>query len=113
MKLSLQRADFFWADLTRQVDWYRDEASPEVAERFVDAVEATLKDLMRQPDLGRARFQKWPELLGIRSFQVSKPFNRFLIFYRHDDSVLFAERLIYGGRDLPRRLLESPYAEGP
>jgi plasmid stabilization system protein ParE len=113
VKLSLHRADFFWADLTKQVDWYRDEASPEVAERFVDAVGATLKALMRQPDLGRARFQKWPELTGIRSFRVRKPFHRFLIFYRHDGSTLFAERLIYGGRDLPRRLLESPYVVEP
>jgi len=113
VKLLLQRADFFWADFARQVDWYRDEASSEVAERFVVAVEATLNVLVKQPDIGRARFQKWPELAGIRSFRVRKPCHRFLIFYRHDISVLFAERLIYGGRDLPRRLLESPYAEGP
>jgi plasmid stabilization system protein ParE len=112
VKLLLQRADDFWADLARQVDWYRDEASPEVAGRFVDAVEATLNALTRQPDIGRPRFRKWPELVGIRSFRVQKPFHRFLIFYRHDDSALFAERLICGGRDLPKRLLESPYAEG-
>lgn len=111
MNLSLHRADFFWADLTRQVAWYRDKASAEVAIRFVDAVEASLNLLTRQPDLGRARFQKWPELVGIRSFRVRKPFHRFLIFYRHDNSSFFAERLIYGGRDLPGRLLESPYAE--
>ena len=112
MKLSLQRANDFWEDLTRQLDWYRDHASPEVAERFVDAIEATLNVLMRQPDLGRARFEKWPELVGIRSFRVRRPFHRFLIFYRHDDSRLYAERLIYGGRDLPRRLLETPFSEG-
>jgi plasmid stabilization system protein ParE len=113
VKRSLQRADCFWADLARQVDWYRDEACPEVAERFVDAVEATLNVLMRQPGLGRARFQKWPELQGIRSFRVRKPFHRFLIFYRHEKPTLFAERLIHGGRDLPRRLLESPFAAEP
>ena len=112
MKLLLQRADDFWADLTRQVDWYRDEASPEVAERFVDAVEATLEVLARQPDGGRLRFQKWPELAGIRSFRVRKPFHRFLIFYRHEGVALFAERLICGGPDLPRRLLKSPFSEG-
>ena len=113
MKLLLQQADDFWADLARQVDWYREQANPEVAEGFVEAVEATLKVLTRQPGLGRARFQKWPELAGIRSFRVHKPFHRFLIFYRHDDSVLFAERMICGGRDLPRRLRESPSAEEP
>ena len=81
MSRSLQRADDCWADLTRQVDWYRDEASPEVAERFVDAVEATLSVLAEQPGLGRARFRNWPELEGIRSFRVQRPFHRFLIFY--------------------------------
>jgi plasmid stabilization system protein ParE len=113
VSLSLQQADYFWADLTWQVGWCRDKASPEVAERFVDAVEATLNVLVQQPDIGRARFQKWPELVGIRSFRVPKPFHRFLIFYRHDVSTLFAERLIHGGRDLHRRLLESPCFEGP
>lgn len=113
MSRSLHRADDFWADLTRQVDWYRDQASSEVAERFVDAVEATLIALVERPGLGRARFRNWPELAGVRSFRATKPFHRFLIFYRFDDSTLFAERLIHGGRDLPRRLLESPYGERP
>ena len=45
----------------------------------------------------------------MHSFRVLRPFHRFLIFYRYDTSTLFAERLIYGGRDLPRRLRESPY----
>lgn len=110
MSLALQRSDDFWADLTRQVDWYRDEANPSVAERFVDAVEATLDSLMKQPGIGRARFRNWAELEGIHSFRVQRPFHRFLIFYRFDSSTLFAERLIYGGRDLPKRLLESPYS---
>ena len=74
MRLLLQHADFFRTDLTRQLDWYRDEAGPEVAGRFVDAIEATLNTLRRQPDLGRVRFQKLPELAGIRSFRVRKPF---------------------------------------
>jgi toxin ParE1/3/4 len=102
----LQRSDDFWADLARQVDWYRDEAGPAVALRFVDVVEATLLSLLDQPGLGRPRFRNWPELEGIRSFRVRKPFQRFLIFYRFDDEALYPERLIFGGRDLPRQLLE-------
>jgi len=31
-----------------------------------------------------------------------------LIFYRHDGERLFAERLMHGARDLPRRLVEPP-----
>lgn len=111
MSLKLQRSDWFWADLVRQVDWYRDEANPEVAERFVNAVEATLQNLTHTPGLGRPRFSDWPELAGIRSFRVQEPFHRLLVFYRYNASTLFAERLIHGARDLPRRLQQSPYDE--
>jgi hypothetical protein len=44
----------------------------------------------------RPRFTDWPELVGIRSFRVERPFHRLLLFYRH------------GSRDLPRRLREPP-----
>lgn len=111
MKLALHRSDHFWADLEKQVDWYRDRAGSEVAVRFVDSVEATLNALARSPGLGRLRFARWPELAGIRSFRVQKPFHRFLIFYRAQATTLFAERLIRGGRDLPRRLRETPSGE--
>jgi hypothetical protein len=33
MSLALRQSDDFLADLWRQVDWYRDHASPEIAER--------------------------------------------------------------------------------
>ena len=49
MSLSLQQSDYFWADLLKQVDWYREHATPEIAERFVDIVKATLHKLMRTP----------------------------------------------------------------
>jgi toxin ParE1/3/4 len=102
--LRLQQSHWFDADLRRQVDWYRNEAGPEVAERFVIAVETTLGILARAPDLGRLRFTKFPALAGIRSVRVQRPFHRLLIFYRYDARSLFAERLIHGARDLPRRL---------
>ncbi len=108
MSRTLEQADLFWADMTRQLDWYRDKAGSAVAIRFVDAVEATLKELAQTPGLGRQRFRDWPELSGIHSFRVRPPFQRLLIFYRFDESTLFAERLIHGARDLPRRLRERP-----
>lgn len=109
MSLSLRQSDHFWADLLKQVDWYRNHATPEIAERFVAAVQATLHKLTKTPRMGRQRFVDWPELEGMHSFRVQPPYNRLLIFYRHNSETLFAERLIHGARDLPRRLLESPY----
>ena len=109
MRLVLRQSDDFWADLQDQVDWYRDHASSEVAERYVAAVEATLTDLAAMPRLGRPRFHAWPELAGVHSWRVQKPFQRHLIFYRFDEATLWAERVIPGARDLPRRLRESPF----
>jgi plasmid stabilization system protein ParE len=74
VSLALQQSDFFWADLAKQVDWYRDRASPEVAARFVDAVEQTLNKLTKTPGIGRLRFVGWPELEGMHSFRVQRLF---------------------------------------
>jgi plasmid stabilization system protein ParE len=62
VSLSLQQSDYFWADLLNQVDWYREHATPEIAGRLVDAVQATLHQLARTPGMGRPRFADWPEL---------------------------------------------------
>ncbi len=110
MSLGVGQSDDFWADLLRQVDWYRDNAAAEIAECYVNAVEATLRELARAPGNGRLRFRNWPELAGIRSWRVQKPYHRHLIFYRFDNRKLFAERILHGGRDLPRRLFQLPYA---
>jgi toxin ParE1/3/4 len=109
VSLGIRQSDYFWADLLKQVDWYRDHASPEVAERYVNAVEATLRELANAPGLGRPRFTDWPGLAGIRSWRVQKPYHRHLIFYRHDGKTLIVERVVHGARDLPRRLLQSPH----
>jgi plasmid stabilization system protein ParE len=111
VNLQLQQSSWFWADLNKQVDWYRDNAGPDVAEEFVDAVEETLIRLARMPGVGRQRFLEWPELAGIHSFRVQKPFQRLLIFYRFTETSLFAERLIHGARDLSGRLQDHPHDE--
>jgi toxin ParE1/3/4 len=92
----VRQADAFWADMLKQVDWYREKAGPEVAERYVNAVEATLLTLAETPGLGRPRFLRLRELAGIRSWRVQRPYHRHLIFYRFDDATITAERIIHG-----------------
>lgn len=111
MTLRLERSEYFWADLERRVDWYRDQAGPEVAGRFVSAAQSTLTALCQTPGLGRPRFKTLPELAGIHSFRVQPPFHRHLIFYRFNETSLLAERLIHGARDLARRVPQSPFEE--
>lgn len=108
MSRLLRQADLFWADMLKQVDWYREKAGSEIAEGYVNAVETTLQNLSNNPELGRLRFTDRPDLAGIRSWRVGRPYHRHLIFYRFDDETLVAERIIHGSRDLRRGLLQSP-----
>jgi toxin ParE1/3/4 len=103
----VRQADIFWTEMLNQVDWYREKAGSEVAEGYINAIEATLQTLAKNPELGRPRFSRWQELAGIRSWRVKRPYHRHLIFYRFDEETLMAERIIHGARDLPRRLLQS------
>lgn len=106
MSWRVDRKPDFKEDLGRQFEWYFRKAGEEVAWRFVLAVDQTLEELRLQPFLGRRRRFRNPRLAGLRSFRVEPPFSRFLIFYRADDGVVDAWRLMHGGRDLSRRLVE-------
>ncbi len=111
MNWRVDRKPDFKADIGLQFSWYFNMANEEVAWRFVEAVDATIVALSCQPFLGRRRRFHHPLLAGLRSFRVEPPFNRFLIFYRADDGVVDAWRMMHGGRDLSRRLVEQPDAD--
>jgi plasmid stabilization system protein ParE len=106
MNLVIQKSPLFHADVTNQFGWYFDEAGEELAWRFFNAADQTLLKFARQPDLGRRRKFRHPMLRDLRSFQVERPFQKILIFYRVTENTLQAWRLIHGARDLPRRLSE-------
>ena len=108
MSRPVQRAAAFEADVALRFSWYTDEASRDVAWRFFAAVDATLLALAQRPGMGRSRRFRHSALQGLRSFRVQPPFDVHLIFYRHTDRELSAERLMHGRRDLPRRLREPP-----
>ena len=100
--MTVQRSERFDADLERQFRWYllETELDPvdalELATRFAEAVEVALDSLRRNPGIGRRRFATYPDLAGTRSWPVRKPFHRFIIFYRVEDDILSAERLLEG-----------------
>ena len=66
MTLALHRSDDFNRDVDLQYRWYLERAGEAVAERYLDAVLATLRLLATQPDLGRRRQFRHPNLQGIR-----------------------------------------------
>jgi plasmid stabilization system protein ParE len=104
--MTVQRSERFDTDLERQFRWYLLETGLDpgdalaLATRFAEAVEAAFEVLGRNPEVGRRRFGGYAELAGARSWRLGKPFHRFLIFYRIESGVLFAERLLEGHSQL-------------
>jgi plasmid stabilization system protein ParE len=110
MSLRIRRSDWFVGDLEHYAAWYQSEASWEVAERYLHAVSSTVARLSEMPGLGHPTRFSNPILRNLRCFPVERPFEKHLIFYRHDESTLYIERVVHGARDLPRRLTEPPAA---
>ena len=99
------------ADVALQADYYAQKESFVLAQRFTEAVKATVRLLAVHPSIGKKTDYAHPKLAGIRFFLVRKPFDRHLIFYRVCGNTLVIIRIIHGLRDLPRRLLDAPGAE--
>jgi toxin ParE1/3/4 len=110
MTLIIQRSEWFIGDLEHYTAWYDHEASWPVAERYLQAVAATLSKLAEMPGMGRPVFFTAPELQGLRCLPVIRPFQKHLIFYRYDETAIYAERIVHGALDLPRRLMQPPGA---
>jgi plasmid stabilization system protein ParE len=50
--MSVRKSDEFIADIEQQFEWYALNASWEISERYLDAVEATVQLLAWHPQLG-------------------------------------------------------------
>ena len=106
--MNVRKADDFIADVERQFEWYVRTAGWEVADRYLDAVEATCRLLGQHPNLGplggfaHTRLQDW------RCFLVSRPFNQHLLYYEVLGEGVMMRRAMRGQSDLPRRLVEPP-----
>lgn len=96
------------ADVALRAEYYADLENLALAQRFIDAVQGTVRLLALHPWIGKETDYVHPKLAGIRLFLVRKPFNKHLIFYRVSGKTLDIVRIVHGQRDLPRRLLNPP-----
>jgi plasmid stabilization system protein ParE len=109
--MNVRKADEFIADLEHQFNWYLANAGAEVANRYLDAVEATCRLLGQRPHLGPRGGFTHPRLREWRFFLVFRPFNKHVLFYELVSGDLVLRRAMHGQRNLPRRLLEAPKSE--
>ena len=94
----------FLLDLAWELNWLKNKAGAEVAERWYQELTATIEELKQHPHLGRKRPDLKPE--GIRSWRI-KRFPRWLIFYMAEDENLILLRVRYGMMDISRLEMQS------
>jgi len=86
-------------DVLEQAIYLGEEASEEVALRFIDAVDAAVRRLAGTPEIGRRREFSSARLAGLRSWPVPG-FEKHLIFYRVEEDWIEVVRVVHGARDL-------------
>jgi plasmid stabilization system protein ParE len=109
--MSVRKTDDFIADVERQHEWYLRNASSEIADAYLAAVEATCRLFGQHPLLAPQAGFTHPRLREWRFAVVFRPFKKHLLFYEvvGEDAVM--RRAMHGHRDLPQRLIEPPGTE--
>ena len=90
------------ADIEAAVDHYREEAGPQTALDFVDALEAAVNHLRYHPNSGSLRFAFELEIPGLRSWSLQR--FPYLIFYVPQDDRIDIWRVLHARRDIPAHL---------
>jgi toxin ParE1/3/4 len=77
------------------------QQDPAAAERVLDAVEETLRQLTQQPDCGVLYPTRNRKLQGLRMFPVTR-FHNYLVFYRVEIDAIRILYVTHGARHLFR-----------
>ncbi|MEA2712020.1 MAG: toxin ParE1/3/4 [Phycisphaerales bacterium] len=88
--------------LTAIVDYLADK-SPDVADRFINAVPATLQELSEMPGKGSPKHFRGKKLAGLRSWNV-RGFRNYLILYRTAPEAIEVIAIVHGAQNLSRLL---------
>jgi plasmid stabilization system protein ParE len=87
-------------DILRQFRYYLVEKQvPQVAQRFLDAVEAAVDTLCRAPGIGTPKLFSNPQLADLRSWPIPG-FLMVRIYYIYAENELRVVRVLHGKRDI-------------
>ncbi len=93
-------------DIIRQFRYYLvDQDKPEVAERFLGAVQRTIEEIVRTPNGGAPKRLSNEALRYLRSWPVQE-FEDVRIYYLAQEGLVRVVRVLHGKRDI-NRILEK------
>jgi toxin ParE1/3/4 len=93
-------------DLERQVEYLDQEASPEVGNRYLAAINAAFEQLAGMPGIGTRRDFNNVRLNGLRMWPVPG-FPKYLIFYRFTEETVEIVRVLHGAQNIEHILEEE------
>lgn len=93
-------------DVHDAVDYYRNEAGPEIALGFIESLETAIAHLCDYPLSGSLRFAFELEIPELRSWSV--PRFPYLLFYVPDHDRIDIWRVLHARRDIPVFLTPDP-----
>jgi plasmid stabilization system protein ParE len=79
--MSILKSDEFISDLEGQFEWYAVNADWNIAERYLQSVEATCDLLGQHPLLGPQVGFSLPHLVNCRFIVVCRPFHKHILLY--------------------------------
>jgi len=88
-------------DLTDHFVFLGENASVEVARRFLHASNVSFQALAKMPELGVRRTFQNARFSSVRVWPI-RGFERYLIFYRPVDDGVEILRVLHGARDIER-----------
>lgn len=106
--MSVRKSEDFISDVESLFEWYATNADWEIAERYLEAIEATCQLIGQHPLLGPNAGLTHPRLCEWRLIVVFRPFQKHILFYEIVGEDVMFRRAMHGHRDLPKRLLEKP-----
>ncbi|MEI9961967.1 MAG: type II toxin-antitoxin system RelE/ParE family toxin [Limisphaerales bacterium] len=104
--MSVRKSENFISDVEQQFQWYVVNANWEIADRYLNAVEATCQLLERHPLIGPLAGFSHLRLCDWRFMVVFRPFQKHILFYEIVGNDVLLRRAMHGHRDLPNRLAE-------
>ncbi len=86
------------SDVEAAVDYYLHEAGTDVARRFIDAIEASLRTISHRPATGSPRHAHELNLPGLRSQRLKR--FPYLLFYAERADHIDLWRVLHAQRDM-------------
>ena len=86
-------------DLTDHFVFLAENASVEVARRFLQSAQSAFGELAEMPQIGASRTFQNPRFAAVKMWPI-RGFERFLIFYRPLTNGIEVLRVVHGARDI-------------